>query len=208
MTIDYNVTFSFALPLPLQAALGFVRDVKTSLQYAAFLKEIAVTPDPGSEHQLVRASLPINAALFGQHDLSFKSRLVITPHGARLEGLSLGGDKAGWAELSGEAEVNGLPTGSMAHYTFQIVVHLELPTPEKWGGKALLKMIDLTARTVLASVTEGFPQAVQRAAAETALALTRQVRSDLVNGADNGVTHSDIDNSGAGTARAERPDNV
>ncbi len=207
MTIDYDVTFSFELPLPLQVALGFVREVKTSLQYAAF-KEIAVTPDPASEHQLVRASLPIDAALFGQHDLSFKSRLMATPRGARLEGLSLAEDKAGWAELSGEAEVSGLPIGSLAYYAFCIVVHLDIPTPETWGGKALSKMIGLTARTVLANVTEGFPQAVQRAAAETKLALTRQARGDLVNGADNGVAHGDIDDGGAGAACAERPDNV
>lgn len=166
MKIDYNVTFSFSLPLPRQVALEFIRDVETSLQYVTFLKEIAVTADPKSESGLVQASLPINAALFGQYNLNFKSRLVPTQHGARLEGLSLGEEQVGWAEVSGEAEVSALPTGSAAHYAFHIVVHLDIPVPEKWGDKALLKMIDLTARTVLTSITEGFPQAVQRAAGE------------------------------------------
>ena len=171
MTIDYDVAFDFELPLPLPVALGFIRDIETSLQYVTFLKEIAVTPDPASENRLVRASLPINAALFGQYDLDFMSRLVPTPRGARLERLPLEEDQAGWAEVSGEAEVSGLPIGSTARYTFHIVVHLEIPEPEKWGGKALLKMIDLTARTVLANITEGFPQAVQRAATKVSHSL-------------------------------------
>lgn len=171
MTIDYEITFSFALPLPPPVALDFVRDVKASLKHVAFLKDISVTPGGVSgEGRLVRASLPINAALFGQHDLSFKSWLLSTPRGARLEGLPLGEDKAGWAEVSGEAEVWPHLQGSRVDYAFSIVIHLDLPAPEKWGGRALLKMIELTARTVLAGVTEGFPQAVQQAAEEVSRA--------------------------------------
>lgn len=52
-------------------------------------------------------------------------------------------------------------------YDFDITIHLNLPEPEKWGGRALLKMIHFTAQRVLESIAADFPEAIQTAATET-----------------------------------------
>ena len=160
MNLSHAVSFTFDLNLPPAAAVRFVRDVTLSLSKADFIENLQVTDN------LVNAHLPVNAALFGQQRLEFRSRLHPTKRGARLEALDLETDAPGWAEVSGEAQVGSAPGGSVVEYRFDITIHLKLPTPEKWGGKALVKMIEFTARRVLENITANFPAAVQAAAQE------------------------------------------
>ncbi len=167
MTFDHDVRFELEVALAPEAALAFVRDVPTSLARADFLRDVTVEPPDGDGIGVVAASLPVNAALFGQRDLPFRSRLQRTPDGARLEGLPLDVAGPGWAQVSGSAVVTATRRGSRLAYAFAIRVHVALPEPERWGGQALTKMIAYTASTVLARVTDALPAAVA-AAAETA----------------------------------------
>ena len=178
MKLTHAVDFHFDLILSQKAAIDFVRDAKTSLSKANFIENLTVTDDViNSENRIadniVTASLPVNAALFGQQVLHFKSRVVPTLRGARLEPLPLETNQIGWAEVSGEATVKPLPKGSEVRYHFDITIHLRLPKAERWGGKALTKMIEFTANRVLEHVTSSFPGAVQEAAKEVEKAYAR-----------------------------------
>ena len=161
MILSHAVSFDFELGLPPGVAVAFVRDVEISLSEAAFLQDLSVTTRPPT---LVKAHLPVNAALFGQQLLEFQSRLIPTVQGARLEAVALETSEPGWAEVAGEATVQPAPGGSQVTYHFDIAIHLRLPTPERWGGKALTKMIEFTAQRVLENITQSFPSAVQAAA--------------------------------------------
>lgn len=163
MDLTHAVRFGFALGLPPAAATAFVRDVRTSLAHASFIEDLSVE---GELEPTVSARLPVNAALFGQRRLEFRSRLQRSPHGARLLALPFETDEPGWAEVAGEAEVRPDPAGSWVAYSFDITIHLRLPKAEKWGGQALTKMIHYTAQHVLTSLTAEFPAAVQAAARE------------------------------------------
>ncbi len=169
MTLEHQVVFDLELALPRAEALAFVRDVPRSLAKATFLEALTVVP---GEPELVRAALPVNAAFLGQRSLPFESELVVTEAGARLIGRSLDPEGPGWAEVDGEAEVAPSAAGGRAghgarvRYRFDVRVHLRLPEPERWGGRALLHMIEFTARSVLERVTAQFPAAIQAAAIE------------------------------------------
>lgn len=138
--------------------MDFVRDVERSLARAEFLTAL-VRRDDG----IVSAQLPVNAALFGQQRLRFRSRIVPTTSGGRLEGLELD-DVPGWARVDGEAIVVPIPDGCRLDYRFDIEIHLAVPQVEQWGGRALTKMIEVTADRVLARIGERFPDAVRDAA--------------------------------------------
>jgi hypothetical protein len=167
MQLTHAVDFTFSLALSQAAAVEFVRDANLSLSKASFIEDL-------QQHAgIVTASLPVNAALFGQQVLHFRSRVVPTIKGARLEPLSLETDQIGWAEVSGEAVVKPLPQGSQVTYHFDITIHLRLPKAEKWGGKALTRMIEFTAKHVLETITSGFPKAVQEAAKEVEKAYSK-----------------------------------
>lgn len=159
MNLSHSVTFTFDLALSQGVAIDFVRDVKTSLSQADFIEDLQVDADG-----IVRAYLPVNAALFGQQLLEFRSRLIPTAKGAKLEALAITTDEPGWAEVAGEAVVSPRPVGSEVRYQFDITIHLQLPKAERWGGRALTKMIEFTAQRVLERITASFPAAVQRAA--------------------------------------------
>lgn len=161
MRLGHSVRFDFDISLSSAAAKAFVRDVRTSLSQASFLEALEVDDGPPIE---IEATIPVNAALFGQQKLPFRSRLTPTAAGAVLSGLPLDSVRPGWAEVSGEAKVTPLPTGSRVEYRFDIAIHLALPEPDRWGGRALLKMIEYTAATVLERVIARFPDAIQEAA--------------------------------------------
>ncbi len=161
MTLDHEVDFDVELALAPDEALAFVRDVPRSLAHADFLHALHIE---GVDPTVVVAELPVNAALFGQRRLPFRSELASTPRGARLVGLHLEHDGPGWAQVDGDAEIVPTPTGALVRYRFQIQVHLRLPEAERWGGRALLRMIEYTAQTVLERVTAAFPAALESAA--------------------------------------------
>ena len=172
MKLTHTVHFAFDLSLAQREAVAFVQDAQQSLSKAEFIRDLTVSPGAESTQE-VSASIPINAALFGQHDLSFQSVLTPNARGARLEPRSPDEPKMGWAEVAGEASVRPLPSGSHVEYGFDITIHLDLPQPEKWGGQALIKMIHFTAQRVLEGIAAEFPKAVQDAAAETEAAYSR-----------------------------------
>ncbi len=158
MRLERRVAFDVPTRLACEEAKAFVRDVPRTLADAEFLTRVDV-----DEHGVVTALLPVNAALFGHHHLRFRSQLVVTEHGARLDGLELD-DRPGWARVDGVASVAEHDGGNHLHYVFDIEIHLQLPEAERWGGRALLKMIEVTADQVLRRVTEQFPVALTSAA--------------------------------------------
>lgn len=161
MTLDHEVSFDLDLALTPDDALAFVRDVPRSLSRADFLRSLRLE---GEAPTVVVAELPVNAALFGQRLLPFRSELRHTERGALLRALPIEHDGPGWAAVDGEAEVAPGPAGSRVRYHFKVRVHLRLPDAERWGGQALLRMIEYTAQTVLERVTASFPQALRAAA--------------------------------------------
>lgn len=158
MKIRRNVVFEVPSALDCSSAVTFVRDVERSLAAADFLTALARNDDG-----VVTAQLPVNAALFGQQRLRFRSRIVPTPSGGRLEGQDLD-DVPGWARVSGEASVVPQPDGCRIDYRFDIEIHLSVPEAERWGGRALTRMIEVTADRVLARIAERFPHAVRESA--------------------------------------------
>lgn len=165
MDIAHAIHFTFDLSLEPADAVDFVRDVPRSLARAEFIRDMEVFSIGELQH--VRAILPVNAAFFGQQELVFESVLEPIPRGATLRPLPFSEPRLGWAEVAGRAEVQPLPSGSRVLYDFDITIHLNLPEPEKWGGRALLKMIHFTAQRVLENIAAEFPAAVQAAAEET-----------------------------------------
>lgn len=178
MNADHEFAFEVPLAVAPALAVAFVRDVGRSLAHAHFLRGLQV--EPGSP-TIVAASLPINAALFGQRDLPFRSALTPTEGGARLAGLDVDPAGPGWACVSGEAIVRGAPAGSVVRYELLVSVHVDLPEDARWGGRALTRMIEYTAEIVLGRVTAAFPEAIARAGREFELA-----RSTLVAAAPAG----------------------
>ncbi len=167
MELNHEFAFVVDLPMSPMAAVAFVRDVPRSLSHAAFVSDLQVFAGDPAE---VAASLPVNAALFGQHDVPFRSQLWPTADGARLAGLKIETEGPGWAEVHGEVRVVAAEGAARADYRFHIAVHLELPKAERWGGRALLSMIRFTAQTVLEDLASRFPEAI-RAAADDGVAV-------------------------------------
>ncbi len=166
MKIEHSIPFDIDLSLSQQDAISFVQSVEHSLSKATFINNLQLLHEDTLEHDYICASIPINAAMFGQHQLDFQSLLIPIAKGARLQALPFDTPKASWAEVTGKAVVDSLPKGSTVHYDFDITIHLNLPRPEKWGGEALLKMIEFTAQQVLKHIAEEFPQAVKAAASK------------------------------------------
>jgi hypothetical protein len=159
--LSRDIAFTFELALDRALATEFVRDVAVSLSAASFLEDVRVVEGTPST---VSAAIPINAALLGQRRLTFESAFEPTPRGAVLRGRDLTDRPLGYAVVSGEARVAALPGGSRVDYRFVITVHLDLPEPEKWGGRALMKMVEYTADRMLERIASQFPEAIERSA--------------------------------------------
>jgi hypothetical protein len=160
--IRHEVSFALALAMSVAEATDFARDVARTLRHADFLADLQVV---AGDPPVVSAAIPVSAAMFGQRELPFRSVLVPTPTGARLEGTPLSVDGPGWALVSGEARVSPAGPGrSRIDYGFDITVHLRLPRAQRWGERALTRVIEYTARTVLTQVAGELKRAVARAA--------------------------------------------
>lgn len=161
MKLTENLVFGFSCQLNQEAALAFVRDVERSLAAAHLLDGLKV--QPGSP-PLVSANLPVNTPLFGRRELPFVSELHFTPEGAMLVPTESSPEGRGWAEVGGEARVAPDATGSRIDYALDLTIHLDLPEADRWGTKALTKMIELTAGSVLRQISERLRSSVEEAA--------------------------------------------
>lgn len=165
MDLAHSVSFTLEVDMAPAEAVAFARDVPRTLSHADFLADLQVlTGDPC----IVTAAIPVSAAMFGQRELPFRSVLEHTPRGATLRGLEIVPDGPGWAVVSGEAQVTAVGdearVASRIDYRFDITVSLRLPKAQRWGEKALTRMIEFTAQTVLGHVAEKLPGAVAKAA--------------------------------------------
>jgi hypothetical protein len=89
----------------------------------------------------IKGQINTKVVLLGEVSLPFHSRLVDLGLGrAGLEALAIDSPPPFWAELSGE----GHATQGQLHYQMHLRVHAQLPEGEKWGGKALRRMVEAT----------------------------------------------------------------
>lgn len=167
LRLEREVSFRLRVLLAPDAARAFVQDVPASLAHADFLAGVRLCPgDPPT----LEARLPVNAAVFGVRDVPFASAVGLTASGATLTPAGPVDHDRAWAEVGGEARVEPVEGGSRLDYALRLTVFLVMPSAERWGTQALLKMVELTAASVLRKVGERFPRAVEAAAEEAARA--------------------------------------
>jgi len=176
LRFSHDLGFELSVELDRATALAFVRDVGKVLGRADFLKSVRVESGPPV---VISAELPVQAASFGG-SLPFVSEVVETDLGARLVPAPAAVGAVGWADVGGEARVFGSGAApSRLEYEFAVTVTLLTPAAERWGGRALLKMIEIAGANVLRRVVANLPRAVEAAAgAEVAARAATEDASD------------------------------
>lgn len=153
MILDAEQQFTLIHPGGAVLALAFVRDPARALSQVRFLRDLQAEPSG------VRGELLVTVPGLGEIDLPFRSGLLLTPGGARLQPQPLAGERA-WVEVSGEAEVGA--AGEMAfHFLFR--AHLQTPGTEGWGGQAFEKMVRAAAGRTLERVARALPEGLSAA---------------------------------------------
>ncbi len=161
MKLTESLQFGFSSQLGEAAALEFVRDVQRSLASSYLLEDLQVR---AGEPALVSANLPVNTPLFGRRELPFVSELHLTPDGAALVPVATQAEGRGWAAVGGVARVAPEGAGSRIEYALDLTIFLDVPEAERWGTRALTKMIEMTASSVLRQLSERLRSAVEQAA--------------------------------------------
>jgi Protein of unknown function (DUF3809) len=150
--LEVDREFVLAYPGMTEEAVAFVQNVPLSLARVPFIRGLRL------EASDVFADLRIDAPIIGEQLLDFHSRLEPSADGANLIALERTG-KA-WAEVAGQARVSAAGTTSSILYALRIVVHLELPVTDRWGGKAFEKMAHATAQRSVERLSLEFPDGV------------------------------------------------
>ena len=153
MKLEVERDFVLAYPGSSAEAIAFVQNVPVSLAHVSFIRNIRLE---GSD---IFADLCIDAPIIGEQHLDFHSRLETTDDGARLIALERSG-KA-WAEVAGQAHVtpDSLDSAtSSIRYQLRIVIHLQLPATDRWGGRAFEKMAHATAQRSVERLSLEFPE--------------------------------------------------
>lgn len=153
MNIETIQNFVLEYPNSLSDAILFLTDVQQSLAQVQFIKGLEL------KENHVYADLVVEVPVLGTQRLDFHS--ILEPHstGANLIAQPLQG-KA-WAEVSGQGKAVQMNNQVEIHYALQITVHLELPSADKWGGRAFEKMAQATAKTAIERLTKEFGHGVQ-----------------------------------------------
>lgn len=151
MIIQTTKNFVLEYPNSFQEAVLYLSNVQKSLAQVQFIKGLRL------EGNQVYADLVVEVPVLGTQRLDFHS--ILEPHstGANLIAQPLQG-KA-WAEVSGQGSAIQNSRVEI-HYALQVTVHLELPSADKWGGRAFEKMAQATAKTAIERMTRDFGQGV------------------------------------------------
>jgi carbon monoxide dehydrogenase subunit G len=152
MKLEVEREFVLVYPGSSAQAIAFVQNVPVSLAHVSFVRNLRLE---GSD---IFANVRIDAPIIGEQLLDFQSRLEMTEDGARLVALERTG-KA-WAEVAGQAHVTPDGTASSIRYQLRIVIHLELPVTDRWGGRAFEKMAHATAQRSIERLSLEFPEGV------------------------------------------------
>ena len=158
MKLEVERDFVLAYPGSSTEAIAFVQNVPVSLAHVSFIRNLRL------EASDVFADLCIDAPIIGEQHLDFHSRLETTASGARLIALERSG-KA-WAEVAGQAHVTPDSLDSLdsatssIRYQLRIVIHLQLPVADRWGGRAFEKMAHATAQRSVERLSLEFPAGV------------------------------------------------
>jgi hypothetical protein len=150
--LEVDREFVLAHPGTSEQAIAFVQNVPISLAHVSFIRNLRLE---GSD---IFADLRIDAPIIGEQHLDFHSRFETTDDGARLNALERTG-KA-WAEVAGQAHVTPDGAASSIRYLLRIVIHLELPVTDRWGGRAFEKMAHATAQRSIERLSLEFPEGV------------------------------------------------
>jgi hypothetical protein len=150
--LEVEREFVLAYPGSSAQAIAFVQNVPVSLAHVSFIRNLRLE---GSD---VFADLRIDAPIIGEQHLDFHSQLEPTTDGAKLIALERTG-KA-WAEVAGQAHVSANTAASSIRYQLRIVIHLELPVTDRWGGRAFEKMAHATAQRSIERLSLEFPSGV------------------------------------------------
>ncbi len=147
--MDLEHRFAFRLAAPPDKA----RDL-------LFAPERVFSPLPGleglqREGDRFRGRLCGEAPIFGKICFPFESRLFGREK-AELDPIPLEKEPF-WAELGGVGEAEG----SELYYRIRLVLHAHLPAGEKWGGRALRRMVEAALARNLARVLASLPERVE-----------------------------------------------
>ncbi len=153
MKLEVVRTFTIPHPGTVDQATAYLRDVNKSLSKVSFIRDLRVEGDD------IFADLVVDVPVLGEQRLDFHSRLEHVPNGANL--IALPKEGRAWAEVSGEGRITAATNGSSIAYTLSITAHLEMPTAEKWGGRAFEKMARATASSAIERMTLEFPKGVK-----------------------------------------------
>ena len=152
MNLEVHKKFVLEYPDSLEQAVLYLTDVQKSLAHVQFIQGLRL------EQNHIYADLVVDVPVLGTQRLDFHS--VLEPHntGANLIAQPLQG--RAWAEVSGLGSAVEINQRVEIHYALSIVVHLELPSADKWGGRAFEKMVQATAKTAIERMTKDFGQGV------------------------------------------------
>jgi Protein of unknown function (DUF3809) len=153
MIIEVEREFRLEYPSTLEQAVLYLQDVSKSLANVSFIKNLRFEPPH------VYADLTVDVPVLGEQHLDFHSVLELHALGANLIAQPRQG--RAWAAVAGQGTVEANQTIEIL-YVLQITVHLELPSAEKWGGRAFEKMAQATAKTAIERMTKEFGLGVQR----------------------------------------------
>jgi hypothetical protein len=153
MIIEVERNFRLEYPGTFEQAVLYLQDVSKSLAGVSFIENLRF------ESPNVYADLIVDVPVLGRQHLDFYSILEFHALGANLIAQPRQG--RAWAAVAGQGTVEVNQRIEIL-YALQITVHLELPSAEKWGGRAFEKMAQATAKTAIERMTKEFGLGVQR----------------------------------------------
>jgi len=109
------------------------------------------------EGERLTGALCGEAPFFGEVCFPFESRLFQNGNGqARLVPITLAGERF-WAELAGDGVLNK----NELRYQVELTLHAELPSGEKWGGRAFRRMVEAALARHLGRALDALPKKLE-----------------------------------------------
>ncbi len=154
MIIEVSKDFILEYPDSLEQAVLYLTDVKKSLAHVSFIENLRL------EQNHIFADLVVDVPVLGSQCLDFDS--ILEPHATGANLVAQKREGRAWAAVSGQGRAVQTNNQTQIHYALQIAVYLELPSTDKWGGRAFEKMAQATAKTAIERLTREFGHGVSQ----------------------------------------------